>query len=513
MDKNVFFRKATLLLCSSLDIEVALGRCREFLGLYIPADEITLNIYDPDAAVVRYLARAGQAGCEKIEAEVKLSTGLVKSIETGQRFEEYLIINDLTEDAMGKRIKNTLGLDDASIIALRLVIEGYIIGVADLIAYGKGRFTAEHAKLFSLLKEPFSIAMANALKHQETVRTKDLLASDNRYLHKKLFTPSAGEVIGNDGGLKYTMMMVNQVAPLNNTILLLGETGVGKEVIANAIHLSSPRRKGPFIKVNCGAIPETLIDSELFGHEKGAFTGAVRQKRGLFERADRGTIFLDEIGELPLQAQVRLLRVLQTHEIERVGGSPPIPLDIRVIVATHQNLEIMVEEGRFREDLWFRINVFPIQIPPLRQRTEDIPALVHYFMMRKSEELGLRPPSPFSSEQIAPLLEYDWPGNVRELENLVERTLIQQRSGPLIAARHTQQHRADLKTIHLEGGIKPMPLDDIISSHIRSVLDMTDGKINGPDGAAALLHVHPNTLRNRMNKLGIPYGRSYRRTE
>ena len=217
-----------------------------------------------------------------------------------------------------------------------------------------------------------------------------MLADDNRYLYDELRSVSGDEIIGSDFGLKTVMEMVRQVAPLDSPVLLLGETGTGKEVIANAIHYSSPRKDGPFIKVNCGAIPETLLDSELFGHEKGAFTGAISQKRGRFERADKGTIFLDEIGELPLQAQVRLLSVLQTREIERVGGTSPIPVDIRIISATHRDLEEMIASRRFREDLWFRLNVFPITIPPLRQRREDIPALLHHLMERKSRELSSR---------------------------------------------------------------------------------------------------------------------------
>ena len=207
----------------------------------------------------------------------------------------------------------------------------------DLFAQGFDRYTAEHARQFALLREPFAIAMANALKHQEVVELKERLISDNRYLKSELLSQSGDEVIGADAGLKEVMRQVGRIAHLKNTILLLGETGTGKEVVANAIHRLSPRANEPFIKVNCGAIPEHLIDSELFGHEKGAFTGAVKQKRGRFERANKGTLFLDEIGELPPWAQVRLLRVLQTQEIERVGGSPPIKLDIRVIAATHRD--------------------------------------------------------------------------------------------------------------------------------------------------------------------------------
>ena len=221
--------------------------------------------------------------------------------------------------------------------------------------------------------------------------------------------------------------------------MLLGETGVGKEVVANAIHYTSSRRGGPFIKVNCGAIPDNLLDSELFGHERGAFTGAIAQKRGRFERADKGSIFLDEIGELPLQAQVRLLRVLQHKEIERVGGTKTIPVDVRIIAATHRNMEEMVRSGAFREDLWFRLDVFPITIPPLRRRKEDIPALVHHFIERKSKDLKIYPAPSVSAEEVERLKAYHWPGNIRELENLIERELIHKR-GKGKSGRLTFEH-------------------------------------------------------------------------
>jgi transcriptional regulator with PAS, ATPase and Fis domain len=261
--------------------------------------------------------------------------------------------------------------------------------------------------------------------------------------------------------------------------------------------------------VNCGAIPETLIDSELFGHEKGAFTGAISQRRGRFERADRGTIFLDEIGELPPQAQVRLLHVLQKKEIERVGGTSPIPVDIRIISATHRNLEDMIASGRFREDLWFRLNVFPITIPPLRQRREDIPALVHHFIDRKSVELKITEKPMLAPGAIDSLIAYDWPGNVRELENMIERALIQRQGGVLSFETLLPLSVSGGREMVQDAGRNRslLSLDEMTARHIRRALEMAGGKINGPGGAAQILGLHPNTLRKRMNKLGIPYGR------
>ena len=256
------------------------------------------------------------------------------------------------------------------------------------------------------------------------MKYRDTLIDDNRYLKKELLAQAGDEIVGGSSGLRNVMEMVRQIAPLNNTVLLMGETGTGKEVIANAIHFASPRKDGPFIKVNCGAIPVELIDSELFGHERGAFTGAIAEKRGRFERADGGTIFLDEIGELPPQAQVRLLRVLQNREIERVGGTKAISVDIRVIAATHRNLEGMVSENRFREDLWFRLNVFPIILPPLRQRKEDIPPLVRHFIAHKSREMGIAVPPGIAPGALDRLMNYSWPGNVRELEHAMEHAVV-----------------------------------------------------------------------------------------
>jgi transcriptional regulator with GAF, ATPase, and Fis domain len=349
--------------------------------------------------------------------------------------------------------------------------------------------------------------MANALRHREVLKLKDSIADDNKYLHSELRRLSGDEIVGANFGLKNVMYKVRQVAALDSPVLLLGETGVGKDVIANAIHYSSTRSDSPFVNVNCGAIPDTLIDSELFGHEKGAFTGALSQKRGRFERANNGTIFLDEIGELPLQAQTRLLKVLQSKEIERVGGVKTISLNIRIIAATNRNLEEMVNHNQFREDLWYRLNVFPIWIPPLRERKSDIPALVQHFINHKSRELKLPIVPTLTVGAIDPLMEYHWPGNVRELENVIERALILKPAGPL-TFEHLNPGLAQRTTQINEKSKEMDNLDQVVSRHIRQVLSKTQGIVNGPEGAASLLGINPSTLRNRMKKLGIRYGRT-----
>jgi transcriptional regulator with GAF, ATPase, and Fis domain len=511
VDENVFFREATLRICSSLNIVTALKSCFDYIKLYIPMNRMSLHILDADLNVLRFVASVGDDVMEDSERVLPLPEKGRSERAALLKNREVIRIMNWPDPKLGSpEIHQSLGLKpDISTMNMALKLEGNWIGDLGLAADGLNQYSDEHARLLLLLHEPFAIAMSNALKHQEVIRFKDMLADDNRYLFDELRSFLGDEIVGSDFGLKSVMEMVQQVAPLDSPVLLFGETGTGKEVIANAIHYSSSRKDGPFIKVNCGAIPETLVDSELFGHEKGAFTGAIGQRRGRFERADKGTIFLDEIGELPSQAQVRLLHVLQKKEIERVGGTSSIPVDIRIISATHRNLEEMIVSGRFREDLWFRLNVFPITIPPLRQRREDIPALVHHFIDRKSVALKLVERPVLAPGAIDKLIAYDWPGNVRELENVIERALIRHQGGVLsFETLLSPAASGDREVVENAGRNRALPsLDEINARHIRRALKMAGGKINGPGGAAQILGLHPNTLRKRMNKLEIPFGR------
>jgi transcriptional regulator with GAF, ATPase, and Fis domain len=511
MDENLFFREATLRICSSLNIVTALKSCFDYMKAFMPITRMSLHIVDPDLNVIRLLASAGDL-IESSERVLPLpEKGRNERAALLKNRNEVVRIMNRPDPRLGfQELQERLGLKaDVSFMSMTLKLEGNSIGQLGLVADGLNQYREEHARLLRLLHEPFAVAMSNALKHQDLIRFKDMLADDNRYLFDELRSALGDEIIGSDFGLKAVMEMVHQVAPLDSPVLLVGETGTGKEVVANAIHYSSPRKDGPFIKVNCGAIPESLLDSELFGHEKGAFTGAINQRRGRFERADKGTIFLDEIGELPLQAQVRLLRVIQEKKIERVGGSTSIPVDSRIISATHRNLDAMIGAGRFREDLWFRLNVFPITIPPLRHRREDIPALVHHFIDRKSMDLKLMEKPGLAAGAIEKLMAYNWPGNVRELENMIERALIQHRGGSLSFERLLPAPVAgNREPIEESGRNEALPsLDEMAVRHIRRALKIAHGKINGPGGAGQILGLHPNTLRKRMKKLGIPYGR------
>ncbi len=511
VDDNDFFRRATMLICSSLDIDVAMWRSLQFLREFIPVDMMFLHLYERDLGAMRTIAMATVSHGRKLDHLTPLPKEVRAKVE--EKHPHLMILNQPQWEPLGKAMLEQLGKPNASSMVLHLDVEGKRLGALSLVAEGPEQFSEEHARLMSLLNEPFALAFANAIKHQEVLRLKDLLADDNRYLHRELLHLSGDEIVGAEFGLKGVMAMVRQVAPLNSPVLLLGETGVGKDVIANAIHYSSPRKEGPFVKVNCGAIPETLLDSELFGHEKGAFTGALSQRRGRFERADKGTLFLDEIGELPPQAQVRMLRVLQYKEVERLGGANPISVDIRLIAATNRDLEKMVGTRQFREDLWFRLNVFPIHIPPLRERREDIPALVRHFVERKSKDLRLPVPPSLARGVIDRLMTYPWPGNVRELENLVERALILSKGEPLTFDDLIRGKSASRTSGHFESQDAPLKLDELVSAHILRVLDMAKGKVHGKGGAAELLGINASTLRNRMNQLGIPYGKRAVRKE
>ncbi|HIJ68304.1 MAG TPA: sigma 54-interacting transcriptional regulator [Deltaproteobacteria bacterium] len=509
LDENEFFRQATLRICSSLDIEKALFNCLQYIRLFMPASLISLGLFEPSTGVLRSLAIVDHAGSKKSVPPTQLSREAIQEIEADEGSRDVRVLDRGLKPSVVKILRPYIDLSNHSALALGLEIEDKRLGTFAILAEGKARFTKAHVHMMSLLREPFAIAMSNALRYEEVVKLKDIVDAENRELSRELRHFSGDEIVGAEYGLKATMEMVRQVAPLNSPVLLLGETGVGKEVVANAIHYTSSSRGGPFIKVNCGAIPENLLDSELFGHEKGAFTGAITQKRGRFERADKGSIFLDEIGELPLQAQVRLLRVLQHKEIERVGGTKSIPVDVRIIAATHKSMEEMVRSGAFREDLWFRLDVFPITIPPLRRRKEDIPALVHHFVERKSKDLKIYPPPSVSAEEVERLKAYHWPGNIRELENLIERELIHKRgkekNGRLTFGHFDVPKKTDDLGMPHDGDRSMLFLNEAMSRHIRQALQISNGKISGAGGAAQLLGTNPNTLRSRMRKLGISF--------
>ena len=515
VDEKDFFREATLRICGSLEIEKALWQCLMYIRDHAPADMILMQIYDPGTAIMEVLVRANVQGGKLISLKLPVSQDTRHAIDAmvrdPQRVSSVITAERVSEHPFFGFLSTVIEDPNAAVITLGLKLERKLFGGIVIWNHRGERYTEDHVRLFSLLNEPFAIAFSNYMRYREVSRLKDILADDNRYLREELRQQTGGEIVGANFGLRQVMEMVGRVAPLASPVLLLGETGTGKEVIAAAIHNLSPRRNGPFIKVNCGAIPESLMDSELFGHEKGAFTGALFQKRGRFERAHGGTIFLDEIGELTPGVQVRLLRVLQEKEIERVGGTESISLNIRVIAATHRHLEVMLTEKKFREDLYFRLRVFPIVIPPLRDRHTDIPALVQHFMLKNTREMGLVKVPTLAPGSIDRLMNYSWPGNVRELQNVVERALILSEGQPLVFEELGEPGHRMPSVQPLPEGTEVQGLEQAVAKHIRQALATTGGRVGGEQGAAKLLQMNPSTLRTKMRKLGIPFGRKRRK--
>jgi len=518
-DDNDLFREVTLRLCGSLDLGEALSETFAYLRQRMPLQGISLAVYDGKARSLRMLVMTtldyalkdpfaiplSDEGRRAAEEILALDHGRTRLISRGEVHPLSLdILRGLTERfEPGSAVRTMLEQNAPhSLLIADLVLSGQRLGQAAFIAPEVEAFTQAWLRMIETLKAPFAIAVSNFLRHEETVRLKNRLAQDNQELQHDLLRRSGDRIVGASGGLREVMHLVRQVAPLDSPVLIQGETGTGKEVLANSIHRLSPRCTGPMISVNCGALNESLLDSELFGHEKGAFTGAVSRKRGRFERADQGTIFLDEVAELSPSAQVKLLRVLQTKTLERVGGTEPIEVDVRIIAATHRNVQAMIEDGSFRQDLWFRLNVFPVTIPPLRERKEDIPLLVRHFLEKKAGEMKRAEVPELTAEAMEQLCSYDWPGNVRELENVIERGLILSGHGHLAFPGLIEPHRATSGQPD-QADKPPVPLDQAIAEHIRKALRHSRGRIEGPFGAARILGLNPSTLKGKMRRLGI----------
>ena len=370
----------------------------------------------------------------------------------------------------------------------------------DLVKIFAGRAAAE------LKRQRAEAELQAALEQVQALQKK--LEAENVYLQEEIRKEhNFEEIVGNSPALLDVLRKVETVAPTDSTVLILGETGCGKELIARAIHNRSKRKSRPLVKVNCGAIPTGLVESELFGHMKGAFTGALERRTGRFELADGGTLFLDEVSELPLETQVKLLRVLQEHEFEPLGSSRTVRVNVRIIAASNRDLERAIQEGRFRADLFYRLNVLPMTLPPLRQRRADIPLLTHFFVDRFSRQFG-KQMTRISQDTMELLSQYPWPGNIRELQNVIERAVVlcpspTLRLGKDLLPLTTPEPEDELVAENLSDDTHPGSLQDVEKNHIVQVLKQTQGVIEGPNGAAKILNLHPNTLRSRMKKLGI----------
>jgi formate hydrogenlyase transcriptional activator len=380
--------------------------------------------------------------------------------------------------------------------SIPLQVRGRGIGVLVFSRRQPDAFLPEQMTILIEVSRAIAVAVANALANAEIARLRDQLEAENIALRDQLSRITKfEELVGDSLPLRRVLESVEQVAATDATVLITGETGTGKELIARAVHQRSPRAKGPLVQFNCAAIPQTLLASELFGHERGAFTGAVERRKGRFEQAHGGTLFLDEIGEMPPELQVMLLRVLQERQFERLGGSEPIRVDVRILAATNRNLAEDVRAGRFRSDLFYRLNVFPVRMPPLRERPEDVSLLAAHFCQKHGERFG-RQINQIDRRTMRMLEAYQWPGNVRELENVIERAVILSRNGTL---------RVEQDALAVGNGAGH--LDESLRAQEREKIEMAlraaGGRISGPIGAARALGLPPSTLDLRIKRLGI----------
>ena len=407
-------------------------------------------------------------------------------------------IEELTASGLENGAISAIGIE--TLCMLPLTRCNNIFGVLCLVRLRRHAFTQEDVEFLSQVAGQVAIAIDNALAYRRITELSDKLTQEKLYLEDEIRNElNFEEIIGNSPVLRRVLRQVEAVAPTSSTVLIQGETGSGKELIARAVHNFSLRRSHPFVKLNCAAIPTGLLESELFGHEKGAFTGAIAQRIGRFELSSQGTIFLDEVSEIPLELQPKLLRVLQEREFERLGSSRTLRTDARLIAATNQDLEGMVEEQKFRRDLFYRLNVFPIFVPPLRERREDIPFLVRHFAQHFARSMSKNIDT-ISAESMNALVSYPWPGNIRELQNVIERAVILSGGTELKVSLSDLKSRASESNGHLNGA---GTLEEIERSHILSILEQTNWVFGGPNGAAARLGMKRPTLQFRMQKLGI----------
>jgi formate hydrogenlyase transcriptional activator len=494
---------------TNLTEEALLRSISEVVRPCIPFDRCAITLYTPETDTIRFLAVEGtlhsdyfQPGREEGRTETSVSwvfdhqRPLRRNLEKEQEF-----ANEKRLWAEGLR----------SLCIVPLILRGKCIGTLSVVSREEDTYSEEDAQFLQEVASQVALAIENMKSYEEIATLKARLEKENIYLREEIRTEhNFEEIVGNSPALLAVLRTVEQVAPTDSTVLIHGETGTGKELIARAIHNRSARKDRALVCVNCSAISAGLVESELFGHLKGAFTGAIERRIGRFELANGGTIFLDEIGELSLETQVKLLRVLQEQEFEPVGSSRTQRADVRVIAATNRNLKEMVEAGRFRSDLFYRLNVFPLPLPPLRERCSDIPELVALFLSRFAKRFGKNVEG-VSQETMARLMTYAWPGNIRELQNVMERAVVLS-AGPTlrldkdfapVVGSESSLEPAEIPAQEAQSPSGLRTLEEVQRSHIQAALHQAEGVVDGPKGAARILDLHPNTLRHRMSKLGI----------
>jgi formate hydrogenlyase transcriptional activator len=493
-------------LISNLTREPLFGAIAAALRPIVPFDRTAIFLHDPERDTLRLFVL--ESSLPSSYFVVGLEIPATES-HVGLVFQQRrpFVRRDLEREQHYTGEKQALADGVRSFAIVPLVVRGRCLGTLAVASTRVDQYSEADVTFLQEVAGQVALAIENMTAYEQIATLTARLERENAYLQEEIHREhDFAQMVGGSQALLAVLRRVEKVAPTDATVLITGETGTGKELIARAIHHESARRTRPLVKVNCSAISAGLVESEFFGHVKGAFTGALERRIGRFQLADGGTIFLDEVGDLPPETQVKLLRVLQEHEFEAVGSNQTVRVDVRVIAATNRDLHAAVETGRFRADLFYRLNVFPLEVPPLRQRRSDIPQLVMFFLARYSKKFG-KGVETVSRDTIDRLVAYDWPGNVRELENVIERAVVLtpgtvlELDGDLLrpAPPATAAHPAPAEP----GAGLAETLEEVERAQIVAALRRSGGVIEGPRGAAGLLRMHPNTLRSRMEKLGI----------
>jgi formate hydrogenlyase transcriptional activator len=512
-------RKRSLLeinnaIINNLTQEALFASAYEAIRRVVSFDRAAFLLHQPEKKTLKLLSMNSDAESEFFRLGKEYDLGETRISAWVLDHQECVVRGDLEKEQESAGDRRLVAEGIQSYCVVPLVAMGKSIGTFTVWSEAKNRYSEADAELLQEVANQVALAIANMKSYEEIAALKARLEKENVYLQEEIRTVhNFEEIVGNSTALLQLLRRVDQVAPTDSSVLIYGETGTGKELIARAIHDRSARKKHPLVKVNCSAISAGLVESELFGHVKGAFTGAFERRIGRFELADGGTIFLDEVGELPLETQVKLLRVLQEREFEPVGSNRSVRVDVRIIAATNRNLQESISAGSFRSDLYYRLNVFPLEVPPLRDRRSDIFQLAMFFLARYARKVGKRMDG-ISATAAERLNSYSWPGNIRELQNVIERALILSQ-GPIL------EFEPDLISVspsevlldtppevaqasHLTGPLSGLKsLAEVERAHICAVLQQTHGVVEGINGAAKTLGMHPNTLRHRMEKLGI----------
>jgi formate hydrogenlyase transcriptional activator len=494
--------------------EALLHSTLKILHRVVRLNGAAIAIYNPKNETFRYFLVETTLSSDHFRAGVEFDRKNTISAWVCEH-QRSVMRGDLENEQQYPNDAHAVAVGILSDLIVPLIVGGKSIGTLNIGSGKRNEYSEADRELLQEVANQIALAVANMLSYEEIAELKARLENENVYLQEEIRTEhNFEEIIGNSPALLAVLRKVEQVALTDSTALIYGETGTGKELIARAIHDRSARKGRPLVKVNCSAISAGLVESELFGHVKGAFTGALERHIGRFQLADGGTIFLDEIGELPLATQVKLLRVLQEWEFEPVGSNRPVRVDVRVIAATNRNLQESIRTGEFRSDLFYRLNVFPIDVPPLRERQSDIPQLAMFFLARFSKKFG-KDIQGIPRATVDRLTDYSWPGNIRELQNVIERAVILSQSSVLElepdlipalapADRSGSRDRSSVP-VQSSNAVPPAPstLEEVERAHIVAVLNQTGGVVEGPRGAAQILGLHPNTLRHRMQKLGL----------